>query len=423
MNDKGYGKKGWLFIIYCLLAFYVATAFKDTMNVAVLTFQEKYGWDQTLLFSLASIGAYVTCAVTYVLSLYNASGKIKARNIALVTGLLHSVTIALWGIIPDLKLFIINYIIMTIGYTTWTQFANNTILANWFPKKSGKVMGIVTIGFPLAAATNSLLFTKMLDVISFRNIYLIFGLISLLVCLFGYFNFKDNPEESGYYPDNDRSVSIKSIEEIQRIEEENAKNSIWTPKRMLSIKESWFIGISSGIMILVASGSMGQMVVRFMAGGMDIGLAVKMMIVVGLSSMIGSWLIGQLDYKFGPHKIYIGALVLMSIACVVYSINSIMTMVIGAIIIGVALGGATNFIVSLVSHYWGRKNFKKAYGTIFTISTLVGSAGAILVANLARISDYSFAYLILAGITAFGAILSLFLKEGFVEKYEQEFNL
>lgn len=418
---KGYGKKGWAFIIYCILAFYVTTAFKDTMNVAVLNFEQNYGWDRTLLFSLASIGAYVTCAVTYILGILNASGKVKARHIALITGLIYAVTIGLWGKISDLNMFIVNYIIMTIGYTTWAQFANNTILANWFPKKSGAVMGIVTIGFPLAAATNSLLFQKLSQSLSFENIYILFGILTLAVCLYGFFSFKDNPEESGFYPDNDETMTIESLEELKRREAEVAKNSPWTPKRMLMIKETWFIGISSGLILLISSGSMGQMVVRFMTGGIPIQTAVKLMTLVGGSAIVGSWLIGVFDYKFGVKKAYMGTILLLIIACLLYSIDNFYTMALGAMIIGIGLGGATNFIVSMASHYWGRHNFKKAYGTLFTVTTLIGSAGAILVANLAATTGYRTAYLLLAGLNVAAFILASLIKEGFVARYEAKF--
>ena len=421
MNNKGYGRKGWEFLIYCILAFYVATAFKDSMNVAVMTFEEKMGWDRTYLLSLASIGAYVTCAVTYVLGLLNAAGKLSARVIALGTGLLYAVTISLWGVIPSLSLFTFNYVIMTIGYTIWTQFANNTMIANWFPKKNGAVIGIATIGFPLAAATNSLLFSKLSEVVSFSNIYFIFGVTTLVLTIYGFIRFKDNPEESGFYPDNDKSMTKESVEEIHKREAEIAKNSPWTPKRMLKLKETWIIGICSGLMILVASGSMGQMVPRFMSGGMELQLAVRMMTIVGASAMVGSWLIGKLDYKFGVKKIFVITIALLAVACGVYAINSLPAMMAGAIIIGVALGGATNFIVSLVAHYWGRNNFKKAYGTIFTIATLVGSSGAILVANLSKAMSYTVAYLVIAVIIAISFFPALSLKEGFVETNEKKF--
>lgn len=419
-RETGFGGKGWALIIYCIAAFYVATAFKDTMNIAVYSFQEMYGWNQTLLLSLASIGAYVACAVIYAAGILNANGKAKARTIALIMGLIYAATISLWGVLPNISGFIFNYIIMTIGYTVWTQFANSTICANWFPRKSGAVMGWATIGFPLAAATNALLFSRLQAVMSFKNIYFVFGGITLVVCLIGYFAFKDYPEEMGCYPDNDRSMTREEAEALLKKEHEEAEKSIWTVKKMLTIKETWLIGFSAGVMILVASGSMGQMVVRFMAGGMPIELAIKMMTIVGISAMIGSWAIGKLDYKFGVKKAFVGSQAILAVACLLYSFNSTPLMVTGSIVIGIGLGGATNFVVSLVSHYWGRRNFRKAYGTVLTFATLVGSAGAMVVANLAAAFNYTVAYLVITVLTVLALAAALPLKDGFVEKYEQE---
>lgn len=422
MNKKetGFGKKGWALIIYCMLAFYVATAFKDSMNVAVYTFQEKYGWNQTLLLSLASIGAYVTCIAIYVLGIFNASGKLKLRKIILVTGIGYAITISLWGVIPNLSVFIINYIIMTVGYTVWTQYANNAVCANWFPKKSGAVVGWTTIGFPLAAATNSLLYATLIKYIKFEQVYFLYGILTVLICLWGYFGFRDYPEELGQYPDNDTTMTKQAVDDFWREQEEISKNSIWTTKKMLVIKETWLIGISTGVMILIASGSMGQMVVRFMTGGMEMDLAIKMMTIVGVCSMIGSWAIGKLDYRFGVKKAFIGTLAILIAACLLYSVSSTATMVAGAAIIGVGLGGSSNFIVSLTSRYWGRRNFKKAYGTILTVATVIGSSGALVVANLAAAFSYTTAYRVMAVFTIAALLFAIPLKEGFVERYESE---
>ena len=63
---------------------------------------------------------------------------------------------------------------------------------------------------------------------------------------------------------------------------------------MLKIKETWLISISNGVLLLVASGSMGQMVAMvFYSGLSEIGQAVKLMTIVGISSAIGSWAFGN----------------------------------------------------------------------------------------------------------------------------------
>ena len=421
-KETGFGKKGWMLIIYCLITFYVATAFKDTMNIAVMTFEEQYGWDRTLLLSLASIGAYVTCIAIYLLGIITASGKVKLRSIILVTGLMYAITISLWGVIPNLNVFIANYIIMTIGFTVWSQFANNALCGKWFPKKSGHVLGWTTIGFPLAAATNALLFNTLLKYMEFKNIYFLFGFITLLVCLWGYFGFRDDPEEMGFFPDNDTSMDKEKLGQYLKKERELERQSIWSTKRMLKIKETWLISISNGVLLLVASGSMGQMVVRFLSGGLEIGQAVKLMTIVGISSAIGSWAFGKFDYRYGVKNALLLAIAVTVASCGLYSINQYATMAIGASGIGVGLGASSNLVVSCTNFYWKRRNFKKAYGTILTLVTIIGSAGAIVVANLAKVTNYSVAYWIIAALVSIGFFTMLPVKEGFVEKYEEEYK-
>ena len=60
-NSKGFGKHGWIFIIYGMLTFFITTAVSDSINnLSLPAFCEQYGWDYANLLSLRSVYGWFT---------------------------------------------------------------------------------------------------------------------------------------------------------------------------------------------------------------------------------------------------------------------------------------------------------------------------------------------------------------------------
>ncbi len=421
MKKISIGLKGWMMCIYGLLAVFASTAFKDSMNVAVMDFGELYGWDRTYMLSLQSFGAITFAALSFLLGLLIAKGRIKIRPLILFSGILYAVTIGLWGIVSNLTLFTFFYCLMTVGYSVWMYQANSTLFANWYPRKVGYVMGIVTIGFAAGSAFGSVLYSILREAVGFRMTYIIYGILVLAITFWGFFGFTEYPEECGRFPDNDKNFSReKAAAELAELKAEEA-TSPWQIGRVLKCPQMWCIGVSIGVLVLVASGSMGQMVVRFMMGGIPLESAVKLMMIVGLANGIGSYLFGLLDSMTNVSVAIKTCLTFMVAACLLFSVNSYVTMVIGACMIGVSLGAASNFSPSIVMEHWDRRSFNKVYSTTVVIQQGIGAFGAVTVANLAASASYSFAFRILA-VACVGALIWFFtLKKGFAKKYEEKF--
>ena len=420
MKKLSIGAKGWAMVIFGILCVYVSTAYKDSMNVAVYTFVER-GWDQTHLLSLNSYGALASAVFTFIAGIYIHKGKLNVRRLMIISGLIFVVTTALWGVIPSQGLFTLNFLIQNIGWGIWMYQAVFTIIANWYPRKVGYVMGLVTIGFALAAAFGSTVFSKLNAAVGFAPTYFIFAAFGLAVVLYGYFAFSEYPEETGYYPDNDKSFSREELDaEIAAMKAAEAA-SPWTLKRVLKNPQMWCISVAIGALVMVASGSMGQMVVRFITGGIPMETAITLMIVVGLFNGIGSYIFGIIDTLTNVNIALKICLVFMICACILFSIDSFVPMVIGASMIGAALGAASNFAPSIVNYYWGRQNFNKIYSTTLVIEEVIGAFGAVSVANLAAAQSYSFAFKIMACVVVVAFVWFMTLKPGFVEKSEARF--
>lgn len=419
---SNFGKWGWGLVIYCFLVYFICAFGNGTTQIACGIWSEMYGWDQTQILALPTLGGYISVLVVYIVSVLYSKSKLKLRGILIVDGILYSVALALWGVVSDFTIFAILLVSMYSTYVLWMNFANNTLTSNWFPHKKGVVIGWTTIGLVIGSSFGSVIFSGMLSAWGLTKSYFIMGGFSLILSLVGYFAFSEYPEQRGCFPDNDTSMTTEQAQAELKAGQEAMANSVWTPKHMLSIKESWLIGLSSGVLILFSSGAMSQMIPRLLSDGYSMSEALVIMTIGGIFGAPGSYLCGVMDAKIGPKKAQIITLFVAAGGALLNIVPNRVCIYISIAIIGAALGGAANYLVSLTTEYWGRYEFQKAYGTLLTINQIVGLSGAALHAYMTKWTGIKGAYILLAVLCVIGVFMLLPVKDGFVERCEKKFS-
>lgn len=421
-TSSNFGKWGWGLIVYCFLTYFICSFGNNTAQVVCGMWEEMYGWDQTKVLALPTLGGYLSVLVVYIISVLFSKKKLKLRSILIVNGILYSVALGLWGVVSDFTVFAILLISMYSTYVLWMQFANNTLTSNWFPRKKGIVIGWTTIGLVVGSGFGTPMFYGLLSAFGMTMSYFIMGGFGLLLTLIGYFVFSEYPEQRGCFPDNDKTMTTEQALAELEAGQAALADSVWTPKAMLTIKESWLIGLSSGILILFSSGAMSQMIPRLLADGYTMAEAMVIMTVGAIFGCPGSYLCGVLDAKVGPKKAMIVTLVVAAGGALLNIVPNKICIYISIAIIGAALGGAANYLVSMTTEYWGRYQFQKAYGVLLTINQIIGMSGAALHAYMTKWTGFKGAYVTLAIICLLGILMILPVKDGFVERYEEKFS-
>jgi OFA family oxalate/formate antiporter-like MFS transporter len=419
-----FGKRGWSLVIYCFWTFFFGCSLSCTLNVYVSILHELHGWSTVLLYSSSSIVAYVSMGLYYILGILRAKGKIGLRKGILISGILASVSVCFWGYVGSAWMFVLIYCITMCSSNVWGQFFNNNMVANWYPRKKGLVMGWTTIGFPVGSCFGVLIWDWLEGVTgSVARGYMCYGVVFIILTIWGYTMFRDYPEEIGEFPDNDKNMTREKAQELLEEGKRLSANSPWTVKRCLSCWEVWVIGFANSTIIFFAGGTIGQMVPNLLEAGYDQQTAIYMMTFACLFAGVASVLLGMLDAKVGTKKAIIITQMIAVVAAIFRNIPSFVTILLSLACVGTLLGGGPNFVVSSVSTYWGRYNFDKVYGIVLVINQLFGGYGATAMAVLANKYGYATGYLMLAGYVAIGAIALSRVKDGFVQKYEEKWAL
>ena len=136
------------------------------------------------------------------------------------------------------------------------------------------------------------------------------------------------------------------------------------------------------------------------------------MTVLAFIGVIGSFLIGVIDYKIGTKK----TMMLFGLWYIIALLSNVSETKFGIYLsifmIGMAIGGSANFTTSLPTSIFGRHDFDKVNSVVFPIQGLVTSlcfAVNGIVLNLT--GNLRFAYIVFAFIAGLNIIIVSFVDE------------
>ncbi len=181
--------------------------------------------------------------------------------------------------------------IMSAGYV-----AGGTLVANWFPKKKGIVMGYTTMGHNLASAFYVQLVSILIGPTVLQTIgkgVVPIGIVAVIIGILGMILIRNTPEERDLNPDN---VSDKVFQEEYDHSSVN-DDSGWTTGKLLTTKELWMAAITTGFFQICSVGVMSQLVLRNVELGFSQQSAMNVMTILALGGVVGSWLVGVIDEK------------------------------------------------------------------------------------------------------------------------------
>jgi OFA family oxalate/formate antiporter-like MFS transporter len=223
---------------------------------------------------------------------------------------------------------------------------------------------------------------------------------------------KNNPEEAGCFPDNDKNMTKEEADRLFREGEEYARTSPWTVGKLLKSRAVWCISIAYGIIVLITLGVVGQIVPTVMSFGYSEQFAASMMTVCAIIGLIFSYLWGVLDGKMGTKKATVIFFIWTILALLFMVLPGKWTLFVSLFLLGGFLGAGNNLTTSIVGTVFGRYDFSKAWGVILPLTALIRSCGYAIVGVLAeKTGGYTVPYIVLIVLAVVGMVVLLMLDD------------
>ena len=291
-----FGGYGWLTILYCLFMFWFYVGFvNDGSNISAPAIAQRLGVSSGTILNMNSIAGMV--GVLFFIVAGQINRKIGARRTSGIFTILAGLFYIGIANAPSLFWYTLCMCIVVGSIMSAGYIAGGTLVAQWFPKKKGIVMGYTTMGHNLASAFYVPLITLLVASFGIEIGVIPLSLAAIAIGVLGLILIRNTPTERNMYPDN---VS-KEIYETEYFTASSQERE-WSVGKLLKTKELWIAAITTGCFQICSVGVMSQLVVRNMSLGFSQTAAISIMTLVALIGAAGSWLIGILDDRLGTKK-------------------------------------------------------------------------------------------------------------------------
>ena len=433
---KGFGKKGWVILILTFFSILMnAMIIYDSLNVTLLP-QTGLGWparlglqNPSILYVFSTIAAWISVPGAIVFGWLCGKKSCKfSWGLALI---LNAVVCFLWTFAAASPVYLIMLCLANICGMGFNYIASLNVVSNWYPTKKGLAMGVVTIGFPLSATIATPLCTALLMNIGLNGIYYMFSIICLILGLLVFVLVKDYPEQAGAYPDNDKSFDRELSDKLLAEGLEYQKTSVWQPKKFLQTPNVWRIIFPLGVMELFSLGVMSNFVPRMaQIGFVNVNDVTPMLACAGLVACVGSYLCGVMDQKLGTKKAIIITFIFGIVSLALNVIGGFIhgfsdqkdlgyvLIFIGQPFMGIMLGGAANYLVSLIATIWGRYDFDNGYRVMKPAVAIIGALGITICGALGNAPGvgYAYAYMLICALCIAAVIIASRIDDAYVGK-------
>jgi len=429
-HNVGLGFRGWMLAIYQFLAYLAMVCFT---NWPMNGLGDLYGGAQSVssIFTIASV---VGIVVQLILS--RNIGKIRnIKQLSIILGIIAMVAALGVMVVPpsSLGLWKVFYFIACLVIIVWCTFIIGILIGQWFPRRKGTVMGIVTIAFPIGNALMqpflSTVFAGMADggAPNVLGGYLPFFIIICIGIVIGAVFVKDYPEQCGAFRDNDQNMTAEKARAMMEQEIENKRTTVWTLANTFKCPDFWLITIPMGLLLAGSVGMMTQTANLFVSYGVNaqdpqFGL---ILLVNAIFAIAGSYILGLLDTKIGTRKSMMIAMALMVVAGILGAIHSFQTTVAALWILGIFMGASSNFTVSGSVQYWRIEDFPSVFARVNPLANLFQAVAPVVIATLmfmngAPDATGPFIFVAVSGVVSL--ILLVLFKPERVKAYDDKYR-
>jgi len=276
-------------------------------------------------------------------------------------------------------------------------------VARWFVKRRGMMTGIVLAGVSLGTIIMPPLATWLITNHGWRTAYTIIGIAVMTVIISLAQLVKRDPAQLGQLPDGDNEVKAASLD---------------LPARSLSLGEAihtrqfWMICAIFGSIWFSAIAITVHIVINAIDLGIPASSAANILAIIGGAGIAGRIIIGSAADRIGHKPVFIMGFTLMIISLLWLLVaKELWAFYLFAVIFGLGFSGLVILEVPLMATLFGLGSLSMIMGTIEFVSATLATPSSTVAGYIFDVmGSYQLAFLLLAGISIIGLMLSLFLK-------------
>lgn len=389
-------------VLHSFLMYWIyGTLIGGGLSVIVAQYCGMTGLNPGLVTSVNTAGGFLSVAMTFLIGRWVITKGV--RGITAFSCLGTAAGLCLLGNGTGLGTYVLWSVVSQGLYNGYSFTASNALIANWFPRKKGWVMGITTAGMMAASFTSVLFITVYSPKIEFTNVCYILAAVIAILGLVSLKWIVNTPEECGLLPDNKPMT-----EQERQVLGGGEPRQDWSAKRLICSKDGLCYIVGFGLLFIATTGGITAFVPYMLERGYSQVDAVGLMSLTSLLSLAGSFVIGFLDTKLGTKN---ASLIFAALYAVGYAGAFALTgtekLFLLPLWLAMAGGGANaNLMASALISQYGRANYASVWSILFTGASLIRNLCYLLIGTIVTLSGtYAKVYLFWGIISAFSFVL------------------
>ena len=333
--------------------------------------------------------------------------KYSVKNFMMIGSMIYAVGLFSLSFINSFWSLITIYLtILALGSIMMGNLAVAKLISNWFDKNAGRALGIAAVGISFSGVVLPLIVDPLLDIVGWRNVYVIFASVVLFIILpLIFFVVIDDPYTVNQVKDG-----------MKRDLEEESLPKVMTSKNLLSNKVFWIISLAFAFQFLSMMGVIAFLPIHASKMGLDqtwnlIGFPVKQYVFAYALAAFGG-VLGKLifGYLIDIMKAAYPSMLAMSLQATgifgftYFSEPSIFLL--SALIFGLGYGAATPLMTACYLRAFGSNNLGKARGISSPIVAPLQPIGILITSIMIGFQD---TYFVAFNIMGCFAIVAVFL--------------
>ncbi len=384
-------------------------------SLFVTNLQTVFGWGRgeimlafTIYYLLTGLAAP---GVGWLVDRYGVRGVITGGSLIAGLGFISLYSLqGLWHLY-------LAYFFIGIGHAAIGQVSTSTMVSNWFVKRRGTAIGIMSTGIGLGILVLApLVGSFLIPTFGWKISYAALGIFNTCLIPLAIFVVRTKPSDMGLNPDG--AVYDKSIAELEASHIATGGLSL---KMALGTSAFWFLCIAFLFNGFSAMGVIQNQVPYLQDKGFSLVLASSAVTGLGLGSAIGKFTFGWLCDIIKAKQACAISLVLLVIATVVLILikpGAPMVIIwLYALVLGLGSGGWLPTMAMMVNRNFGPVSYGAIFGMVSLAQAIGVAAGPLFGGHMYdTMNTYHWAFIIMASLYAIAipAVLAVRRPKSFV---------
>lgn len=401
-------RAGIILVIGFITMYFSSMLGTDIINVIQNPIMEMLGCSATQAVLGWTVGGYTVIFIAFIFS--TVIMKKGVRQLAAVSFGIMAVGALFVGIGYNMK----SVAVISIGgfllknFLQALQLCVFQIVARWFLKTRGLILGIMGAAFALDNSTASTGLTFLYNGLGFTGMMLVAAIVLVVMGILTFIFVRTSPEELCLTVDGVEPEKVTKQQE----ETHESTDRKWSFCRLIRIKESWCIMIGFGIFNMTLTSVISQFFNSLMGMGININSCMTYMLIFGLLGIVASPIYGKLVDKIGAVKTSIILALLYCIAIAGFCFNNPILAALGLTF----FVGAPILQPALTMHVFGGRQYQAANRYLAIVVNLLAACGIPFMTICADLTgSYNIAYIILLALNIIVLILMMMCRKTYIE--------